>query len=60
MIIDIIKIGNSQGIRLPKTILEQCHIDSKVDLEIKDNRIIINPIKIVTVFMIIPFNGIVY
>ncbi|MDD2433489.1 MAG: AbrB/MazE/SpoVT family DNA-binding domain-containing protein [Clostridia bacterium] len=42
---DIIKIGNSQGIRLPVTILKQCGIDSKVELEIKDNCIIIKPLK---------------
>ena len=45
MEVDIIKIGNSQGIRLPVTILKQCGIDSKVELEIKDNCIIIKPLK---------------
>ena len=45
MEVDIIKIGNSQGIRLPVAILKQCGIDSKVELEIKGNCIIIKPIK---------------
>ena len=40
-----IKIGNSKGIRLPLAVLKQCGIDSKVELEIQDNCIIIKPIK---------------
>jgi antitoxin MazE len=42
---DIIKIGNSKGIRLPIAVLKQCGIDSKVELEIKDNYIILKPVK---------------
>lgn len=45
MLMDIIKIGNSKGIRLPLAVLKQCGIDSKVELEIKDNYIIIKPVK---------------
>lgn len=45
MQMDIIKIGNSKGIRLPLAFLKQCGIDSKVELEIQDNCIIIKPIK---------------
>ncbi|MCK4338766.1 MAG: AbrB/MazE/SpoVT family DNA-binding domain-containing protein [Candidatus Cloacimonetes bacterium] len=41
----IIPIGNSKGIRIPKAIIEQCHIEKDVDLEIKDGKIIIMPIK---------------
>lgn len=44
MQMDIIKIGNSKGIRLPLAVLKQCGIDTKVELEIKDNCIIIKPI----------------
>ena len=44
MQMDIIKIGNSKGIRLPLAVLRQCGIDSKVELEIKDNCIIIKPV----------------
>ena len=37
----IIKIGNSQGIRLPKPILEQCGFDQEVELEIRNHELII-------------------
>lgn len=45
MEVDIIRIGNSQGIRLPLAILRQCGIGSRVELEIKNNCIIIKPLK---------------
>ena len=45
MRMNIIKIGNSKGIRLPQAVLKQCGIDSKVDLEIQDDCIIIKPVK---------------
>lgn len=44
MQMDIIKIGNSKGIRLPLAVLKQCGINSKVDIEIQDNCIIIKPV----------------
>lgn len=44
MQMDIIKIGNSKGIRLPFAVLKQCGIDSKVELEVQDNCIIIKPV----------------
>lgn len=45
MQMDIIKIGNSKGIRLPLAVLKQCGIESIVELEVKDNCIIIKPVK---------------
>jgi antitoxin MazE len=45
MKMDIIKIGNSKGIRLPQAVLKQCGIESQVELEIKDSYIILKPIK---------------
>ena len=39
----IIKIGNSQGIRLPKPILEQVGLGTEVELEVHDDRIVIRP-----------------
>ena len=41
----IVRIGNSQGIRIPKVVLEQTRLHGEVDLEVKDEKIIISPIK---------------
>ncbi len=41
----IIPIGNSKGIRIPKSILEQCHIGKNVVLEVEGDHIVIKPIK---------------
>ena len=38
---NIIPIGNSQGIRIPKTIIEQCHLEGEIELEPKGNCLII-------------------
>ena len=40
----ITKIGNSQGIIIPKAIMEQCGLKDKVSLEVKDNCLIISQI----------------
>lgn len=40
----IIKIGNSQGLRLPKPILEQTGISDDVEIEVEKNQIIIRPV----------------
>lgn len=46
MKIDIIKIGNSQGIRIPKTIMEQCGFGESVEMEIKDGNLVLKPTKV--------------
>lgn len=42
---NIIQIGNSRGIRLPKTLLQECGLDedSCVEITTKKNQIIIKP-----------------
>ena len=40
----VVKIGNSQGVRIPKPILEQTGIKEDVELEVEKNQIIIRPI----------------
>ena len=37
----IIKIGNSQGVRIPKMLLEQSGLGTEVELEVQDSQIII-------------------
>jgi antitoxin MazE len=41
----IVKIGNSQGIRIPKLLLERSNLAEEVELEVEDNRIIIRSAK---------------
>lgn len=41
----VIKIGNSQGLRIPKPILEQTGIKDDVEIELENNRIIIRPVQ---------------
>ena len=37
----IIRIGNSRGIRIPKTVLDQCRLEGTVDLEVQDDQLVI-------------------
>ena len=37
----IIRIGNSQGIRIPKVYLQQTGLGEEVELEVQDNEIVI-------------------
>jgi antitoxin MazE len=41
----IVKIGNSQGVRIPKLLLERSKLAEEVELEAEDNRIIIRSTK---------------
>ena len=44
MEVSIIKIGNSKGLRLPKTILKKYAIKDSVDLVLEEDQIIIKPV----------------
>jgi antitoxin MazE len=37
----IIRIGNSQGIRIPKTVLDQSGLGNEVELEVEDGQIVL-------------------
>ena len=39
----IIKIGNSQGIRIPKRLLEQTNLGEEVELELHRDQIVVRP-----------------
>jgi antitoxin MazE len=43
MQVEIIRIGNSRGIRIPKPILEQCGLGDTADLSVERDRIVIAP-----------------
>lgn len=40
----IVKIGNSQGVRIPKILLDQTNITQEIELEIVENQIVIRAI----------------
>lgn len=43
---DIIKIGNSKGIRIPKALLTQCGFNGKVEIHLEQGNLVIkNPKK---------------
>lgn len=39
----IIQIGNSQGIRIPKTVLDQCDLKNEVEIEVIEDGLVIRP-----------------
>ena len=39
----IVKIGNSQGIRIPKALLEQVNLGEEVELVVDGNQLILRP-----------------
>ena len=43
MILPVVRIGNSKGIRLPKSLLEQCRIIDQVDVEVNKENITLRP-----------------
>ena len=38
---ELVRIGNSRGIRIPKPIIEQCRLGDTVELRIEDDHLII-------------------
>lgn len=44
MKIKVVKIGNSRGIRIPKSIIHESGLKNEVELEVSDGQIIIKPI----------------
>jgi len=38
---NIVRIGNSKGIRIPKTILEECHLSGEVELEPRGDHLVV-------------------
>jgi antitoxin MazE len=41
---NVVRIGNSRGIRIPKTLLEQCHLTEAIEIEVQGNQLIIRPV----------------
>lgn len=45
MVVSIIPIGNSKGIRIPKAVLDQLDIKDKLELEVEDKQLILRPVR---------------
>jgi antitoxin MazE len=39
----LVKIGNSQGVRIPKVLLDQLHMTDMIDLEVQDDQLVLRP-----------------
>lgn len=42
---NIVRIGNSRGLRIPKTVLEACGIQDAVELTVEEGRLVIEPVR---------------
>jgi len=40
---ELVRIGNSRGIRIPKPLIEQCGLGDTVELSIENDRLMISP-----------------
>jgi antitoxin MazE len=40
----VIRIGNSRGIRIPRTLLEQAGLTGEVEMFVEENKLIIRPV----------------
>jgi len=40
---ELIRIGNSRGIRIPKPLIEECGLGDSVELRVVDKRIVVSP-----------------
>jgi antitoxin MazE len=40
---ELVRIGNSRGIRIPKPIIEQCGFGATVELRVERERLIVSP-----------------
>jgi antitoxin MazE len=43
MLVELVRIGNSRGVRIPKPMIEQCGFGERVDLRIERNRLVVAP-----------------
>ena len=43
--VNIISIGNSKGIRIPKILLEQVHLNKEADLVVEGAKLVIRPVR---------------
>jgi antitoxin MazE len=42
---ELVRIGNSRGIRIPKPLIEQCGLGETVELRVDNNCLVISPVR---------------
>ena len=42
---NLIKIGNSKGVRIPSNIIKECEFDNEVEIKVVDKKLIIEAVK---------------
>jgi len=40
---ELVRIGNSRGIRIPKPLIEQCRLGNNVELRVENDSLVISP-----------------
>ncbi len=45
MKVELIRIGNSRGVRIPKPLIEQCGLGDTVELRVEDDGLTISPLR---------------
>lgn len=43
MRVNLIQIGNSKGIRIPRSVIEQCGFEREIEMRVEDGRLILSP-----------------
>ena len=46
MKVELIRVGNSRGIRIPKPIIEQCGFEDTVELRVENDHLVIAPARL--------------
>jgi antitoxin MazE len=39
----LVRIGNSRGVRIPKSLIDECHLGDTVELSVVDGSLVIRP-----------------
>jgi antitoxin MazE len=42
---ELIRIGNSRGVRIPKPLIEECGLGETVELRVLNRRIVVSPVR---------------
>ena len=45
MVVSVVPIGNSRGIRFPKVILDKFLVKDKMNMEVSEDKIVLTPVK---------------